>query len=118
MATEAVPVAAPAGDGFVKASPRAKQLAATTGADLRYAAPTGAEGRVIERDVRKLLAEGPTATYAAADAFAGAGGTGIGGRFSVADIGSAPQQAAPMAAEKPAIRMKSLVASAGRSQSP
>lgn len=100
-APEAVPVssaietesgtAAAAGDGFVKASPRAKHLAETTGADLRYAVPTGAEGRVIERDVRTLLANGPSATYAAGSAFAGAGGSGIGGRFAVADISAAAQ---------------------------
>lgn len=95
---QAAPSAAASGDGFVKASPRAKHLAEKTGTDLRYAAPTGAEGRVIERDVRTLLEKGPAATYAASGAFAGAGGTGIGGRFAVADIGTAPA-AAPVAAE-------------------
>ncbi len=103
---EAAPVAAapaqPAApqDGFVKVSPRAKHLAESAGVDFRYAVPTGAEGRIIERDVRTLIENGPTATYAAAGAFEGAAGTGIGGKFSVADIGAAPAAAvqAPAAA--------------------
>ena len=105
---EAAPVAAasvaaaPAApqDGFVKVSPRAKHLAESAGVDYRYAAPTGAEGRIIERDIRNLIENGPSATYAAAGAFEGAAGTGIGGKFSVADIGAAPAAAAqaPVAA--------------------
>lgn len=88
-------VSAPAGtDGFVKASPRAKALAEKSGVDVRFAAPTGPEGRVIERDVRNLIENGPSATFAAAGAFAGQAGTGIGGKFSVGDIGAAPAAAA------------------------
>lgn len=113
-AEEAVPVtpaAAPAAaveatsapvgaEGFVKASPRAKALAEKSGVDVRFATPTGPEGRVIERDVRNLIENGPSATYAAAADFAGQAGTGIGGKFSVGDIGAAPAAAvAPAVAE-------------------
>lgn len=94
----AVPTAAaPAQAGeFIKISPRARVLAEKTGIDPHFAAPTGPNGRIIERDVRTLIENGPTATYAAAGEFAGAAGTGLGGKFSVADIGTAP--AAPAAA--------------------
>jgi len=100
----AAPVAAaPAAsqDGFVKVSPRAKHLAESAGVDYRYATPTGAEGRVIERDIRTLIENGPSATYAAAGAFDGAAGTGLGGKFSVADIGAAPAAAQAPAAAAP-----------------
>jgi len=39
-------------------SPRAKRLAEKTMADLRYAVPTGADGRIIERDVQAVLSSG------------------------------------------------------------
>lgn len=95
-AAPAVPTAAaPAAAGeFIKISPRAKALAEKTGIDPHFAAPTGPNGRIIERDVRTLIENGPTATYAAAGEFAGAAGTGLGGKFSVADIGAAPAAAA------------------------
>lgn len=95
-AAPAVPTAAaPAAAGeFIKISPRAKALAEKTGIDPHFAAPTGPNGRIIERDVRTLIENGPTATYAAAGEFAGAAGTGLGGKFSVADIGAAPVAAA------------------------
>ena len=52
----AAPVAtatATADDGFIKASPRAKQLAKKLGVDLKTATATGPNGRIIERDVRE-----------------------------------------------------------------
>ena len=39
-------------------SPRARRLAGKTLADLRYAVPTGANGRIIERDVQAVLSQG------------------------------------------------------------
>ena len=84
--------------GFVKASPRAKAFAQKSGVDYRYAVPTGAEGRITEADVRAMIANGPTPTYAAQGAFDGAAGTGIGGKFSVGDIGAAAPAEAPAAA--------------------
>ena len=96
----AAPVAAP--EGFVPASPRAKALAKKAGVDYRFAAPTGAEGRVCEADVRRLIENGPSATPAAAAAFKGEAGTGIGGKFSVSDIDkpAAPVQAPAKVEEK------------------
>lgn len=91
-ATSATPA-----EGFVAVSPRARALAAKAGVDPRFAVPTGAEGRVVEADIRALIEKGPAATYAAAGAFNGAEGTGLGGRFSVADA-TAPAAAAPAAA--------------------
>lgn len=103
-------IAQPAADGAkLKVSPRAKNLAARSGADLRMAAPTGPEGRIIERDVRSLIDQGLTYTMAAKDQAgnaAGAVGTGIGGRVTVADLSApvapaqAPAQAPEFVAEK------------------
>lgn len=42
----------------LKASPRARMLAADQGLDITKAVPTGPKGRIIERDVRELLASG------------------------------------------------------------
>ena len=73
VAGEAAPVAASAeeagtrenhppvsadSDGRLRISPRARRLAEKTLADLRYAEPTGANGRIIERDVQAVLSEG------------------------------------------------------------
>ncbi len=71
-------------------SPRAENLAERTGADLRFAEGTGPAGRVIERDVRRLVDEGRLATPAAQTAYANMPGalegTGFGGRVSTADL--------------------------------
>jgi len=74
-------------------SPRARRLAERTYADLRYAVPTGAGGRVIERDVQAVLAQGHrsaefsgTAALGAvggAEVLGAAGGTGAGGAAKV-----------------------------------
>ena len=60
------PVSAGGASGAV--SPRAKDLAARSGADLSTIAGTGPDGRVIERDVRRVLAEGPDRPAAAPEA--------------------------------------------------
>ena len=88
---------APAASGAV--SPRAKHLAERTGADLRQAQGSGPAGRVIERDVLALVAEGRMATPAAGEHAAGIVGTALGGRVGIADT-AAPQaaSAAPAAA--------------------
>jgi len=57
--------AAKAPEGFVAASPRAKHLAAELGVDYRLATPTGAEGRIVEKDVKALAAAGTAAPAAA-----------------------------------------------------
>lgn len=75
----------------IKISPRAKNLAEKSGADIRLCTPTGPYGRIVEKDVRELLAKGGAATMAAKDAAASmaAGsitGTGIGGKVSISDL--------------------------------
>ena len=50
--------AAPAADNQGFASPRAKAAAERAGVDWHDAAPTGPEGRVIERDIASLVANG------------------------------------------------------------
>ena len=49
-------------DGMMKISPRAKNLANQTYADLSQATPTGPNGRIIERDVNRLLDNGQRLT--------------------------------------------------------
>ncbi len=49
-------------DGMMKISPRAKNLANKTYADLSQATPTGPSGRIIERDVNRLLDNGQRLT--------------------------------------------------------
>ncbi|MDR1131780.1 MAG: 2-oxo acid dehydrogenase subunit E2 [Oscillospiraceae bacterium] len=53
------PALGPDGAAPLKISPRAKNLAGRSGADPALASGTGPNGRVIERDVCRLLAEGP-----------------------------------------------------------
>ena len=80
-------------------SPRAKALAAKTGADLLKATPTGPNGRIIERDVQSLVDRGLTvSSAAAADYTSPVEGSGINGRVVLGDL-TAP--AAPAAAEAP-----------------
>ncbi len=101
-ATEAAPVTAPlapvvptattsqAASAF--ASPSARLLAASQGVDATSLPGSGPEGRVIERDVRQVLAANAPATPAAlAEALARgvvrpARGTGLGGRVTLADL--------------------------------
>lgn len=97
--------AAPVADlGDLRISPRAKALAQSQHVDPRLAAPTGPYGRVIERDIRSLAANGQASTGAAAGAVLGAqpgafAGTGIGGRVSVEDLASpAAPASAPVSA--------------------
>ena len=51
----------------LKISPRARRLAERTDADLSRVVPTGPSGRVIERDVNRLLDMGLTKSAAAAE---------------------------------------------------
>lgn len=78
--------------GDIKVSPRAKNLAARTGIDYRFAAPTGPNGRIIERDIIALRENGPVATMAAReqmlsmDGVGAVQGTGLGGRITIGDL--------------------------------
>ncbi len=91
---EEAPVAT---QGVGSISPRARMLAEKTHADLLKAVPTGPNGRIIERDVQKLLDMGLTVSPAAKDGYANAvDGTGLNGKVVLGDL-NAP--AAPAAAE-------------------
>ena len=103
-AAVAAPVAAPVAATIAGISPRAKATAEKHTVDLRQVEPTGPKGRVIERDIFKLIDEGKFATGAAGSDFAaGTVGSGIGGRVSVSDLsadlaaGVAPAASAPAA---------------------
>lgn len=85
------------GDDIIKISPRARRLAEKNNLDYRHATPTGPGGRIIERDIEKLLAEGPVFTPAAKEGYGdmpareGITGTGLGGRVTTADLEKAGQ---------------------------
>jgi len=80
-------------------SPRAKNLAAKTGADLLKATPTGPNGRIIERDVQSLLDRGLTVSGAASAEYASAvEGSGINGKVMLSDLN---KTAAPVAEATP-----------------
>jgi pyruvate dehydrogenase E2 component (dihydrolipoamide acetyltransferase) len=77
----------------IRISPRARNLAERTGADSRYAQPTGPNGRIIEQDINTLLKSGPVPTPSARSEFVAAAsdnlqGTGLGGRITTADLKS------------------------------
>lgn len=92
----AAPVAATATEGAASISPRARLLAEKTHADLLKAVPTGPNGRIIERDVQKLVDMGLTVSPAARDGYTAAvEGSGISGKVVLSDL-NAP--AAPAAA--------------------
>ena len=54
----AAPETTKSADGTLKVSPRARTLAEKAGVDPKYAEATGPDGRIIERDIRKLMETG------------------------------------------------------------
>ncbi|MDK2798890.1 MAG: hypothetical protein PWQ70_509 [Clostridiales bacterium] len=75
----------------IKISPRAKHLAQKMGIDFSYAAGTGPEGRIIERDIVAMMEKGPFVTSAAKEEYMQSGsentiGTGIGGKITTSDL--------------------------------
>ena len=88
--TEAPACAPVQTEGVGSISPRARILAEKTGADLLKAAPTGPNGRIIERDVQKLVDSGLTVSPAAKAGYTSAvEGSGINGKVVLGDL-SAP----------------------------
>lgn len=98
---EPAPVAT---QGIGSISPRARLLAEKTNADLLKAVPTGPNGRIIERDVQKLVDMGLTVSAAAKVGYTTAvEGSGINGKVVLSDLNAlaaAPEatSAAPVAA--------------------
>ncbi len=88
--------------GVGSISPRARLLAEKTNADLLKAVPTGPNGRIIERDVQKLVDMGLTVSPAAKAAYTSAvEGSGINGKVVLGDL-NAPLQAPAAEAAAPA----------------
>lgn len=82
-------------DGRLMISPRAKVLATKAGVNPKFAIGNGPYGRIVENDIRNLIANGPSATFAASSyAEKDLANTGIGGKISVNDLNS-PAQKAP-----------------------
>ncbi len=95
---------ATATSGEYSISPRARILAEKTHADLLKAVPTGPNGRIIERDVQKLLDMGLTVSPAAKDGYTNAvEGSALNGRVVLGDLNAAPAaaEAAPAPAAAP-----------------
>ncbi len=83
-------------------SPRARLLAEKTNADLLKAEATGPDGRIIERDVQKLVDLGLTVSGAAkANYNEAVAGTGINGKVMLGDVIGGKAEA-PAAAATPA----------------
>lgn len=78
-------------DGEQKTSPRARRLAERKHVDLRWAEPSGPYGRIIERDVQKLIDSGTglmTPAAATTGRALGMTGTNLGGRIGISDVGT------------------------------
>ncbi len=92
---EAVSTASAAGASI---SPRARLLAEKTGADLLKAVPTGPNGRIIERDVQKLVDMGLTVSGAAKAEYSSAvEGSGINGKVVLGDLNAKAPEAEAVA---------------------
>lgn len=81
--------------GFI--SPRARNLAEKTGVDIRFAVPTGPNGRTIERDVRLLQQQGRLIAGGAKEGRMSIeqplSGSGLGGRITTQDLQDQTAQA-------------------------
>ena len=94
----AVETTSAASDGQrVFISPRAKNLALTTGADLTKAEASGPHGRIIERDVEKLLDAGLRSGTASVEAFLRGEAVAEGAAEAVVEVAAAPAAAIPEA---------------------
>ncbi len=99
-AQEAAPTAVAAGDKPLSISPRARNLAEKTHADLLKAIPTGPNGRIIERDVQRLIDLGLTVSPAAKDSYAApVEGSHLTGRVALEDLSRTPDAPAALEAE-------------------
>ena len=85
-------------------SPRARNFAERAGVNTDFVVGTGAEGRVIEKDVKEFIANGGNTTFAAADAAkAGMQGTAFAGKIGIDDLtAKAAPAAEPSKAAEPA----------------
>ena len=78
----------------ISISPRARLLAEKTHADILKAVPTGPNGRIIERDVQKLVDMGLTVSPAAKEGYSSAvEGSGINGKVVLGDLNAPKAEA-------------------------
>ncbi len=99
---EAIAEAPIATQGIGSISPRARLLAEKTNADLLKAVPTGPNGRIIERDIQKLVDMGLTVSPAAKAAYTTATeGSGINGKVVLNDLNAPAAATAPAATSAP-----------------
>ncbi len=92
-------------DGMMKISPRAKSLANKTYADLSQATPTGPNGRIIERDVNRLLDNGQRLTPEQYETFMK---TGIAPNAQVEEAPAAAAVAAAPVAEYEDVKLSNV----------
>ncbi|MBN2657409.1 MAG: 2-oxo acid dehydrogenase subunit E2 [Spirochaetales bacterium] len=94
-------------EGKRAGSPRAMNLAAAKGIDIRTVAGTGPDGRVIERDILTLTKDYPSLSPAAIEELLKSGkplpvkGSGIGGRVLLTDVQNRDAALRPSAATVP-----------------
>lgn len=105
---EAVAVEVKAGER-IKISPRAKNLALTTGVDMTEVKASGPNGRIIERDINAALDAGKVATVAAVEDFL-AGKITEKAEAAEAAPAAAPAEAAPEYTEVPMSGVRKAIA--------
>ncbi len=86
---------------ILRISPRAKNLALKAGADLSQVAPTGPQGRIIERDVNALLDKGLTAPIANVEKYLAGDASALAKAEEAAPAAAAAAAAAVAPAEAP-----------------
>jgi len=86
--------------GNAPISPRARKLAERAGADIARAVPTGANGRIMERDIQKVIDAGFLGTRSALGSLSGATPTGLGGRVTAHDLANAQAHGRPLQAAR------------------
>jgi pyruvate dehydrogenase E2 component (dihydrolipoamide acetyltransferase) len=89
----------------LKISPRAKKTAERLHLDYRFAEPTGAKGRIIEKDVLRILEKAPRYTSAAKAAGilvdANDKATGLGGRVTLQDVSASTKPSEQKVVQEP-----------------
>ena len=99
------PVEIKVNDGEIKISPRARALAEKENVDVRLANGSGPYGRIVEKDIRNLIASGKATTAAAySEAMAKdantEGGSALGGRVGIGDLMAKPVSPVSAAADE------------------
>ena len=99
------PVEIKVNDGEIKISPRARALAEKENVDVRLANGSGPYGRIVEKDIRDLIASGKATTSAAySEAMAKdantEGGSALGGRVGISDLMAKPVSPVSAAADE------------------